>query len=125
MATKPKARALMTFTVRHRKLRVKVRLLPILRDVHREYTEGGKQRAPKGKEVHAFFRKAKSRKAKHIGTIVLPSNGRLKELIPHEVTHAVLHKMRVVKARNDEACATSVGILSARIDKEIRRKFCI
>lgn len=117
MAAKPKARALATFTVRHGTLRLKVRVLPTTRDVHREYIKGGKQRA-NGKHVHAFFQPTAT--ANHIGTVVLPSNGRLAELIPHEVAHAVIHALGGVLSHDDEACCTAVGVLSARITRKIK-----
>ena len=116
--TKPKARALATFTVRHGTLCLKVRVLPSIRDVHLEYIKGGKQRA-NGKTIHAFFEPTTHPIAKHVGTVVLPLNGRLEELIPHEVTHAVIHALGGVLSHDDEACCTAVGVLSARIARKV------
>jgi len=113
--------ALMVFTVSHAGIRLKVRLLPTVRDVHREYT-GGK-RAGGGKIVHAFFQPSTAPNRKTLGTVVLPSNGRLAELIPHEVTHAWLDKSGSVHCTDDEACATAIGLLSARIARRISRKY--
>jgi hypothetical protein len=111
----------MVFTVSHAGIRLKVRLLPTVRDVHREYT-GGK-RAGGGKVTHAFFHSGIAPNRKTIGTVILPSNGRLAELIPHEVSHAVLHKVVMVNRDDDEAYATAVGVLSARIARRISRKY--
>ena len=114
--------ALMVFAVNHAGIRLKVRLLPTVRDVHREFRQGSAWRA-RGKMVHAFFLPNRAANRRHIGTIVLPSNGRLAELIPHEVTHAVLDKIGGVHCSADEACATAIGVLSARIARKIGRKF--
>jgi hypothetical protein len=115
-----KAAALMVFTVTHGNIRIKVRVLPTVRDVHREFVVGyARPRA--GKIVHAFFAPTTHPSAKHLGTIVLPTNGRLAELIPHEVTHAVMHKLGGVHCTDDEALATAVGVLSARIARKIEQ----
>jgi len=113
--------ALMIFAVSHAGIRLRVRLLPTVRDVHREYSAVGKCR--RGKMVHAFFQPTGAPNRKYNGTIVLPSNGRLAELIPHEVTHAVLDKIGGVHCSDDESCATAIGVLSARIARKIGRKF--
>lgn len=112
--------ALKIFTVSYRGIRIKVRLLPTVADVHREYTEG--KRLRNGTTVHAFFAPMYSPAAKCTGTVVLPMDGKLEELIPHEVTHAVLHKVRVCVAGDDEGFATAVGILSARITRRIEAR---
>lgn len=127
MAAKPKARALATFVVRHGTLCLKVRVLPSIQAVHREYAlhhEDGAALSRNGKNVEAFFFPTKHPAATYDGNIVLPLNGsRLPELIPHEVSHAVLHKMRTVETHDDEAFATAVGILSARIDRKLRSRW--
>ena len=115
-----KARALMVFAVCHNGIRIRVRLLPSASDVHSEYIAGYK-RMRGGLHVHAFFSPTSHAAAHHLGTIVLPSNGRLEELIPHEVTHAVMHKFGGVHCSDDEALATAIGILSARIARKIAR----
>ncbi|MDO8414161.1 MAG: hypothetical protein Q7S51_10280 [Gallionellaceae bacterium] len=112
--------ALMVFTVGYGAIRLKVRLLPTIQDVHREYIAGRTWRRA-GMKVHAFFQPAHHPSAKHTGTIVLPADGRLEELIPHEVVHAVMGKMGGVHWSDDEALATAVGVLSARIHKKINR----
>ena len=109
--------ALKVFTVSYGGVRIKVRVLPTITDVHREYTDGKRRRD--GKTIHAFFEPTRSPAAKYIGTIVLPVNGPLEELIPHETVHAVLHKMVVAHAMDDESLATTVGVLSARIARKI------
>jgi hypothetical protein len=110
----------MVFTVTHGSIHIKVRVLPTVRDVHREFI-AGYARPRAGKIVHAFFAPTNHAKAKYLGTIVLPTNGRLTELIPHEVTHAVMHKLGGVHCTDDESLATAVGVLSARIVKKISR----
>ena len=47
-----------------------------------------------------------------MGTIVLPANANLMELIPHEVTHAVMAHLVGVHSGDDESLATSVGKLT-------------
>lgn len=112
-------RALASFSVSHAGLRLRVRLLPTDRDVDREY-RGGRPRRD-GLYIHAYFSPTKSQRARHGGTIVLAGNGRLKELVPHEVTHAVMHKLGGGVLADDEPLATAVGILTARILGRIER----
>lgn len=121
MPTKPKARSITSFTVSYGGMRIKVRVLPTMRDVHREYIDGLPRRRD-GKTVQAFFAPANAPSAKHGGTIVLPFDGRLEELIPHEVVHAVMHKIGGAHCFDDEKLATSVGILSARITRKIKMR---
>lgn len=109
--------ALKIFIVRYRGIRIKVRVLPTVADVHREYTDG--KRLRNGMQVRGFFQPTTCPNAGHIGTIVVSVSGKLAEDIPHEVTHAVLHKMRVVASGDDEPFAYAVGILSARIARKI------
>ena len=109
--------ALKVFTVKHGNIRIRIRLLPTAREVHLEH-QRGYQRAI-GETVFGFFAPSRRTDAKIIGTIVIPLHKRLPEFIPHEVTHAVLHKMRCVASLDDEAFATAVGILSARIARKI------
>ena len=109
--------ALKIFTVAYLGIRLKVRVLPCIADVHREYTAG--KRLRNGTLIHAFFAPMSSPAAQFTGTVVLPIDGKLAELIPHEVTHAVLHKCRVAVASDDEGFATAVGVLSARIARKI------
>lgn len=113
--------ALMVFCVSFAGIRLKVRLLPTTRDVHREFSEGS-SRLELGK-VHAFFAPNYAPNRRFLGTVVLPSNGRLAELIPHEVTHAVMNKMGGVHCTDDEALATAIGVLSARIARKIGQKY--
>lgn len=109
--------ALKIFTVNYNSIRIKVRVLPTIRDVHREYTAGLRRRD--GKTVHAFFVPNCSPSAKYTGTMVLPLDGRLEELIPHEVVHAVIGTIGGVHCSDDESLATAVGVLSARIARKI------
>lgn len=108
-----------TFTVRHGSIRIKVRVLPTIRDVHRAYQASPGGRARPGKIVHAFFRETLA--GKHAGTIFLPEDGQLYELVPHEVSHAVILAQGGVLPRDDEAHCTAVGILCARIFRRIEQ----
>lgn len=119
-----KTKALMVFTVSYGGIRLKVRVLPTIRDVHREYEArhvDGKALARKGKNVEGFFTDSRHAAAKHIGTVLLPAVGCLDELIPHEVFHVVMHKFKIVHRDDDETAALAVGILSARIARKIQR----
>lgn len=110
-----------TFTVTHRKIRIKVKLLPTVDDVHRAYTGGiSVPRRSGASVVHGFFNA--NTPAKHVGTIVLPeTGGNLTELVPHETTHAVIHHLNGVLSHADEDCATAVGILCARIHRQLKK----
>lgn len=112
-------RALAAFTVTHAGLRLRVRLMSSHVEVERAYRAGRRRRD--GLFIHAFFAPTKSQSARHGGTIVLAGNGRLKELVPHEVTHAVMHKLGGGVHNDDEPIATAVGILTARILTRIER----
>lgn len=109
------------FTVTYRKMRVRVVVLKNTKTVSKEYNEtGGKQaKAPK---VGAFFAYA-PKKSKHIGTIYLPKRGgNLLSYVPHEVTHAVMHRLAAVWSNKDEQLAYAVGELSAKIFKKLWAK---
>lgn len=110
--------AIKTFTVSHGRIRIKVRVLPTVRDVHREYRAGYTWRRT-GMVVNAFFAPTNHPRARYAGTIVLPADGRLAELIPHEVVHAVMSRTGFAHHTEDEALATAVGVLSARITRKI------
>lgn len=108
-----------TFTVRHGGCCIKVKLLPTVKDVHRAYQAAPGGRARPGKVVHAFFREART--GKHVGTCYFPENGKLAELIPHEVSHALIMAHGGVLPKDDENYCTSVGIICARIQSRIRQ----
>lgn len=112
-------KALKLFTVSHGGIRVKVRLLPTVADVHREH-QAIARRCHDGNNVCAFFMPAQ-RVSRHVGTIVLPLQGKLRELVPHEVTHAVIHALNGVLSHDDEACCTAIGRISARIFRHIEQ----
>ena len=107
-------RALAVFTVSLRGLRLRVRLLPTEADVDHECRqyEGRRQRGTP--TARAFFAPAK-KLCSVAGTIVLPATGPLAELVPHEVVHAVMHRIGGVHCTDDERLATDVGLLTARI----------
>lgn len=108
-----------TFTVCHGNIRIKVKLLPTVKEVHRAYQAAPGGRARPGKVVHAFFREART--GKHVGTCYFPENGRLPELIPHEVSHALIHSHGGVLPKDDEAYCTAVGIICARIFRHFEK----
>jgi len=106
-----------TFTVSHGGIRLRVRVLETIKDVHRAYQASPGGRARTGNIIPAFF--LETRSGKHVGTIFLPMDGRLQELVPHEVSHAVIHAQGGVLPRDDEAYCTTVGILCSRIFRRI------
>lgn len=102
-----------TFDVHYAGIRIKIKLLPTIRDVHRAYRHGPKLIV--GHTVHAFYAPAK-RKCKFDGTIVLPADENLIELVAHEVVHAVMWRIGTwVHCNDDEKLADAVGVLTARI----------
>ncbi len=115
-----KSKALMVFTVSYGGIRLKVRVLPHAKDVYTECT-GVKKWRTRAELPRAFFQ-ASPRSRKYTGTVVLSGNDDLNELVPHEVTHAALHKMQCVTSNDDEALATTVGILSSRIIRKIAKR---
>lgn len=112
-----------TFTVRHGAIRIRVTLRDSVREVHKAYQAfNGGTRLRNGKIVFAFFWPTQSSTAKHVGGIVLPmAGGNLNELVPHEVAHAVICHYGGVLPHDDEAAATAIGTLSARIFRRIKR----
>lgn len=115
-----RARALAVFTVTYNRLSLRVRVLPSEADVDAECRrkEGRRQRGAPA--ARAFF-DPPARQCCTAGTIVIPANGRLAELIPHEVVHAVMHRIGNVSRDDDERLATAVGILSARVASRCAR----
>lgn len=111
--------ALKKFTVRHKDITLKVRVLRSVKHVNREFKKGNSSRLGKGQIAYSFFAPSFKASAKHVGTVVFPWDEQLIELVPHEVTHAVLHKYEGVLRSDDEAFATAVGMLSAQIIKRI------
>ena len=113
------SRARAVFSVGYRGLRVKVRLLPTLADVHRECraTTG---KALRGEFVSGFFWPATTLRSAHVGTLVIPVDGDLLMIVPHEVTHAVMAALGVIHADDDERLAWPVGELTSRILRRIR-----
>lgn len=110
-----------TFTVQHHNLRIKIRLLPTVADVHRAYTGGSNvPRRARANIVHGFFEASGG--DKYAGTIVLPMQGsNLLEIVPHETAHAVIHHLNGVLSHDDEPCSTAIGCLSARIFGHLKR----
>jgi hypothetical protein len=112
--------AVKTFTVSSGGIRIRVRLLPTIADVHREH-QATARRCVDGNQVHAFFL-PKPCATRYIGTIALPlAGGKLREYVPHEVTHAVIHALNGVLSHDDEACCTAIGRITALIFKRIEQ----
>lgn len=116
MTSARKARAVAVFTVEARRIRIRVRVLPTISDVDEAY-HGGSRKIALGR-VHSYFHGPKG----GIGTIVLPADGRLDELVPHEVVHAVLRAVGLVESCNDEEVALAVGLLVAMINVRLVRR---
>jgi len=114
-----KAKALMVFTVSHAGIRLRVRVLPHAKDVYIECTGARKWRA-RAELPRAFFAESLRPRGKYTGTVVIAGNDDLDELIPHEVFHAVMFKFGTVHSDDDEAAATAIGLLSARIARKIK-----
>ncbi|MFZ6644448.1 hypothetical protein ACO0LO_01925 [Undibacterium sp. TJN25] len=106
------------FTVSYSWIKLRVQLLQTSQEVDARYREGRRRR--NGEHVHAYFQASKTERARHSGTIVLALDGRLAELIPHEVAHAVIHCLRGVSGNDDEVAATAIGMLSASIFERVR-----
>lgn len=113
------ARALARFIVRHGRIVLRVRLLPTIADVDAEFRDG--RRRQNNGVVFAYFAPAGAR-ARHVGTVVFPADADLMELIPHEVTHAVMRHLGGIQSYEDEALPTSVGILTTRIVRQLMRR---
>lgn len=114
-----KARALAVFTVRYGRIKLRVRLLPTVSDVHAECQQIADTRVRGGKCQAYFYA---TPRASITGVVALPmSGGDLADLIPHEVTHAVVSVLGDIAAGNDEALATAVGMLSGCIRRHIER----
>ncbi|WP_241069538.1 SprT-like domain-containing protein [Achromobacter insuavis] len=112
-----RARALMVFQVSAAGMRLRVRLLPSVADVDAEY-RGGRRRSDR-KVVHGYFQAA-APGARVIGTVAVPLSGtNLREIVPHEVCHAVIHHLQGVSARDDETAASAIGLLCAAIFSRI------
>ena len=109
------------FNVAHKRIKLRVRLLPTVADVDAEAKLRTGLKVRRGHRVHAYFQPTSTAGAEFMGTVVFPLNGRLDELVPHEVTNGVIHHMRAVSANDDEAAATAVGMLSAKIFKQIKQ----
>ena len=116
-------RAVAIFTKTYGTITVRVRVLASVDAVNREWVIGGRPRQT-GRTVHAFFQPDLSPLAKTAGTIVIPAAGKLAELVPHEVTHAVLNYSKRPSSRyhDEEYLATAVGQLTARIFRQLARR---
>jgi hypothetical protein len=111
--SKKKLKREATFSVIHKGLRLQIQVLRSVWDVHAAY-KGNSKPTRKGTISHAFFEQFQPG-SKHFGRIVLPLTGRLSELVPHEVAHAVIGYLGTVTATDDEFAATAIGALTAKI----------
>lgn len=113
-----------TFSAAARGTRVRVRVLPSIADVDVAAGAGGLVLPARSGRCRAFFhpRQAVPVAGSIAGTIVLPADGPLLELVPHEATHAVMHDLRAATHVNDEELATTVGLLSAAIFQGLERR---
>lgn len=108
-----RTRALQVFHVSVAGLRLRVRVLPDVPALDAEF-RGGRRRQS-GLMVHGYFMPA-APGARLVGTIGLPLAGTdLREIVPHEVSHAVIHHLQGVSARDDEPAALAIGRLCAAI----------
>ena len=116
------ARALAVFTVKHNSVRIRVRLVAGQPEVEHECKRAeGRKRRRAGLITRACFMPTWRGKPLHVGTIVLPADGHLCELIPHEVVHAALYHFGTADTLDDEDLATHVGMLCSRITARLRR----
>lgn len=107
------SRAVAVFKVRHRGIAIAVRVLPTVADVDAAY-RGGRPRRDGDDIVHAYYLAERRRNARR--RIVLPANGRLLDLVAHEVVHAVINGACHV---DEETLADAVGVLCAAIHGEL------
>jgi len=116
-----KTRAIACFVVTVKTLSVRVRVLPSAVDVDAEcrVKEGRRKRGEP--TARAFFAPRRSGRG-CVGTIVLPADGNLAELVPHESVHAVMQYLGAVERERDESLATLVGLLSEKILAQIHRR---
>ena len=115
-------RPLHSFTVRHCGIRLKVRVLATAEEMVEAYLRapGAGNITSPDEEPRSFFCAIRSAKSRYTGFIVLLACPKLYEYVPHEVTHAVLDYFdEPVSYKDDEEVALSIGILSAKIFKEV------
>lgn len=113
------SRAVASFTVAAEGIRLRVRLLATMHEVDAAFRGASRPRRD-GKVVPAFFHPAT--RGATAGTIVLAADAKLEELVPHEVTHAVVTALKGVHTDDDERAATAVGLLTTRIHARIRKQ---
>lgn len=108
-----------SFRIRHGGVHLDVRVLASVVQVDRAYRAG--RRCRDRRRIRAYFQPALDARAGFVGTVVLPANGALEELVPHEIVHAVMWRLGGVHATGDEQLATLVGVLTARTLARLRR----
>lgn len=112
-------RAVATFIAAAEGIRVRVRLLATMHEVDAAFRGTSRPRRD-GLCVPAFFDPA-GPGAASAGTIVLAADSGHDDLVPHEVTHAVVHACKGVHVDDDERAATAIGLLTARIHARLRK----
>ena len=116
------SRALAVFTVGLRGRKLRVRVVPTEDDVDAECRRYEGRRSASSRTItNAYFQPPRNN-WKSAGIIVLPADGRLNELVPHEVVHAVLYRVGGVHTTSDESFATDVGRICASILRQIARR---
>lgn len=112
-----------TFTVCRRGVRVQVRLLPDVAAVDKYCREYEGRKRGNGHIVHGMFIPMQGGRQRCIGMIVLPATGGdLADIIPHEVTHAAMHRLQHVDANDDEPLAYTIGQLTRTIRARLRER---
>jgi len=115
----PATKALLAFGLRMGEFRVHVRLLPTIDDVESAYFGAAKKAARlRSNRVHGFFAYP-PRSSKTPGTIFLAADSDLLDIVPHEVSHAVVRYTRAVRPGKDEKAAALIGAVSSRILRRI------
>jgi hypothetical protein len=111
-------RALATFVVSTLGIKVRVRLMATTADVRATARSAAVR---KHRDTRAYFDPA-GPNSPLSGTIVLPLDDDLQELVPHEVSHAVICRCKGVHVNDDETAATAIGVLTSRIHGAIRKR---
>lgn len=111
---------MISFIVSHNGLRLKVLVLPTIKDVHTycDIRTGSKTSISKEGWTCGFFMPLPSGPCQ--GMIVLPRKGNLFYYVPHEVTHAVMNSFDYVTRKDDEEFAVTVGKICTKIFTKLR-----
>ena len=97
-------------------MRLRVRLLPTVADVDAEYRGPQAQRSQGRSRLFPGGSTGCPRDRHGRGAAL---GQQLREIVPHEVSHAVIHHLQGVSARDDEAAASAIGLFCAAIFSRI------